>query len=187
MRDPDRTRARRHGMLAVGIAVVVLATGCTARGEPATPVASADRQAQVAERGQSVMPFDLDATTHHFTKTGSGGVQTVVADDPEDTSQVVLVRQHLQQEADRFRRGDFTDPASIHGDQMPGLAVLRDSPGKVTVEYAATGTGARITYDSGDTAVVAALHSWFDAQVGDHGAHATPGTPSDPSPSPASR
>jgi hypothetical protein len=187
MRDPDRPRTRRHGMLAVGIALVAVATGCAARAEPAPPVASADRQAQVAERGQSVMPFDLDATTHHFTKTGSGGVQTVVADDPEDTSQVALIRQHLQQEADRFRRGDFTDPASIHGETMPGLAVLRDSPGKVTVEYATTGTGARITYTSNDTAVVAALHAWFDAQVGDHGAHATPGAPSAASPSPASR
>ncbi|RSM62034.1 hypothetical protein DMB66_23015 [Actinoplanes sp. ATCC 53533] len=70
---------------------------------------------------------------------------------------------------------------------MPGLAVLRDSPGGVTVEYATTGTGARITYDSGDTTVVAALHDWFDAQVGDHGAHATPGAPSEASPSPAGR
>ena len=177
---PGRVGSRR-GALAVAIAAVALAAGCTNAETPA-PAASADRQAQVAERGQSVMPFDLDRTTHHFTKTGSGGVQTVVADDPQDASQVGLVRQHLRQEADRFRRGDFTDPASIHGDQMPGLAALRGSPGKVTVEYAPTGDGARITYTSGDAAIVAALHAWFDAQVSDHGAHATPGAPSDPSP-----
>lgn len=181
MKDTDRFRARRYRALAVAIVVATLAAGCTDIGTAAAPAADADRQAQVAERGQSVMPFDLDRTTHHFTKTGSGGVQIVVADDPQDAGQVGLVRQHLQQEADRFRRGDFTDPASIHGDQMPGLAALRGSSGKVTVEYATTSDGARITYTSGDAAIVAALHAWFDAQVSDHGAHATPAAPSGPS------
>lgn len=182
MRDPNHSRTRRHGMLAVAVAAA-LAAGCADSDGPAAPAASADRQAQVAERGQSVMPFNLDRTTHHFTKSGSGGVQTVVADDPGDSSQVGLIRQHLRQEAERFRRGDFTDPASIHGDQMPGLAVLRDSTGKATVTYATTDDGARITYTSGDTEIVAALHAWFDAQVSDHGLHATPGAPSDPRPS----
>jgi hypothetical protein len=183
MTDTDRFRAGR--MLAVAIVVATLAAGCGDNGTAAAP--TADRQAQVAERGQTVMPFDLDRTTHHFTKTGSGGVQTVVADDPQDGNQVGLIRQHLQQEADRFRRGDFTDPASIHGDQMPGLAVLRTSASKVAVEYATTSDGARITYTSGDTAIITALHAWFDAQVGDHGAHATPAAPPDPSPASSSR
>jgi hypothetical protein len=187
MKDTDRFRARRYRALAVALVVATPAAGCTDNGDTAAPTAGADRQAQVAERGQSVMPFDLDRTTHRFTKTGSGGVQTVVADDPQDASQVGLVRQHLRQEADRFRRGDFTDPASIHGDQMPGLAALRGSAGKVTVEYATTGDGARITYTSGDTAIVTALHAWFDAQVSDHGAHATRGAPSGPAPSSPSR
>jgi hypothetical protein len=183
MTDTDRRRVRRFGVLAVAIAAAAVSGGCADRDAAPAPAASADRQAQVAERGQSVMPFDLDRTTHQFVKTGSGGVQTVVADDPRDGSQVGLIRQHLQQEADRFRRGDFTDPAAIHGDQMPGLTVLRASPGLITVEYAATSDGARITYASDDTAAIDALHAWFDAQVSDHGAHATPAGPDSPRPS----
>ena len=58
---------------------------------------------------------------------------------------------------------------------MPGLAALRDSAGKIAVEYAETAGGGRIVYTAGDPALVGALHAWFDAQVGDHGAHATGG------------
>ncbi|MFI6265839.1 hypothetical protein [Micromonospora sp. NPDC051006] len=176
MKSPDSSRARRYTLLALTAAMATSITACADVGRGSTaPTASADRQAQVAERGQSVMPFELDRTTHHFQKGNGGGVQTVVADDPRDVKQVDLVRRHLQQEAERFRRGDFTDPASIHGGQMPGLDVLRDSASRLEIEYGTTDDGARITYTSSDTTVVAALHAWFDAQVSDHGAHATSG------------
>ena len=171
----DRRRAHRYTLLAA-VAVAALSAGCADGGDrPAAPTASSDRQAEVAERGESVMPFDLDRTTHRFSKTDSGGVQTVVADDPKDTSQIGLIQQHLRHEADQFRRGDFTDPARIHGTEMPGLAPLLDGAGKITVGYEATADGARITYTTSEDALVAALHAWFDAQVSDHGQHATQG------------
>lgn len=70
------------------------------------------------------MPFDLEATTHRFEPVKDGLLQTVVADNPRDAEQVRLVRQHLASEAERFAAGDYSDPASIHGDDMPGLAEL---------------------------------------------------------------
>ena len=48
-----------------------------------------ERQVLVAERGKSVMPFDLEQTTHRFTPTATGGVQDVVADQSGDTSRSV--------------------------------------------------------------------------------------------------
>jgi hypothetical protein len=39
-----------------------------------------------------------------------------VADDPSDSDQVALVREHVRDEADRFARADFDDPAHIHGE-----------------------------------------------------------------------
>lgn len=121
------------------------------------------------------MPFDLERTTHHFDKTAGGGVQTVVADDASDSGQVRLVREHLRMEADRFRRGDFTDPTRIHGTAMPGLDALKGSAGRIDIAFTETAGGGRITYRTADPALVAALHAWFDAQVGDHGEHAEPG------------
>jgi hypothetical protein len=59
-----------------------------------------------------------------FNPTEYGGIQTVVADDPTNREQIELVRFHLQEEVARFRVGDFGDPETIHGDDMPCIAVL---------------------------------------------------------------
>ena len=88
---------------------------------------------------------------------------------------IELVEGFADAGSDRFRRGDFTDPARIHGDEMPGLAALRAGAGSMTVDYADTAGGALITYTSPDAALVASLHAWIDAQVSDHGGHATHG------------
>ena len=138
----------------------------------ADSAALASRRAEVAARGALVMPFDLERTTHVFTPTVEGGVQTVVADDADDREQVRLVREHLSGEAGRFRRGDFADPAAIHGDEMPGLAELREGASRIRVEYADVPAGGRIRYSTGDPALARVLHAWFAAQRSDHGAHA---------------
>jgi hypothetical protein len=173
MTRTDRTPARLRRLVAAPAVVVLLAlgTGCAAPGGQV----SDERLAEVADRGRSVMPFDLERTTHRFAEADTGGVQTVVSDDPADTAQIDLVREHLREEAGRFAAGDFTDPGRIHGHDMPGLAALREGAGRIGVEYADTADGGRITYTTSEPALVAALHAWFDAQVGDHGSHATHG------------
>lgn len=179
--DPAVTRGRLWALRCVALltaaAIIATGAGCTdTGGGRARPAASTDRQAQVAERGAAVMPFNLERTTHRFAQTDTGGVQTVVADNPTDTTQIELIQQHLRREAARFLGGDFTDPARTHGTDMPGLAALRNSAGKAAVDYADTADGARITYTTYDPALVTALHVWFDAQVSDHGTHATHAT-----------
>lgn len=163
-------RATRAGTVALAVVGLSLTAGCGQEGDGGTR--ATDRQAEVAERGASVMPFDLDATTHRFEPRDDGLVQTVVADDPGDADQVALVRRHLADEAERFAAGDFGDPASIHGEEMPGLAELVAGAAEVDVVYADVPDGARITYTSDDLALVGALHRWGEAQVSDHGDHA---------------
>ena len=68
------------------------------------------RQAQVADAGSQVMPFDLNRTTHVFAELPDGGRQTVTADTPKDVEQIALIRQHLQDEAEKFRRADSVTP-----------------------------------------------------------------------------
>jgi hypothetical protein len=137
-----------------------------------TGTPEADRQAEVAARGAEVMPFDLSKTKHVFAKDSSGGVQTVTANDPADTLNIRLIRAHLTTEAAKFGRGEFDDPAAIHGAAMPGLAELRASSGKLAVLYAEVPSGARITFITSEPGLRAGLHRWFDAQVSDHGEHA---------------
>ncbi|MES5819732.1 aspartate carbamoyltransferase [Streptomyces sp. RG80] len=133
------------------------------------------RQEAVAERGRTVMPFDLEQTTHHFTPTETGGVQDVVADQSDDATQVNLIRTHLQQEAKAFSQGDFGDPAQIHGDSMPGLTELEGGYKRIEVRYRQRPDGATLTYETEEPALVDALHDWFEAQLSDHGDHAEPG------------
>ncbi|MFD5259118.1 aspartate carbamoyltransferase [Streptomyces bobili] len=134
-----------------------------------------DRQETVAERGQSVMPFDLEQTTHRFTPTKTGGVQDVVADQPDDAKQIGLIRTHLQKEAKAFSQGDFGDPAQIHGDSMPGLKGLQEGYERIEVRYRERPEGAILTYTTDEPALVDALHGWFKAQLSDHGDHAESG------------
>lgn len=130
-----------------------------------------ERQAAVAEAGAQVMPFALDETTHIFTNTPTGGRQDVVADNPSDELNIEQIREHLSEEATRFRGGDFSDPEAIHGPEMPGLATLKARFDEIDVEYSEAESGATIVYAADDPDVVTAIHLWFTAQTSDHGAH----------------
>jgi hypothetical protein len=139
-------------------------------------MADSQRQAQVSERGGDVMPFSLSATTHFFARSVQGGVQQVVAKKPDDTSQVKLVRLHLQSIREQFLRNDYAGPSHIHGKDMPGLAELTAAtPGQIDITYKEIAGGASLTYATANGALVAALHQWFEAQLSDHGGDAKSG------------
>lgn len=168
-------RKRRIRLLLAGLAVITAVSGgyvLVGQNGQASPAA---RQEEVAAKGREVMPFDLERTTHRFTKTATGGLQTVTADDPADDRQAALIRGHLAEEAAGFDRGDYGDPASIHGGEMPGLRELEAGHDRIDIRYADAPAGARITYTTSDPALIKALHAWFDAQVTDHGQHAEHG------------
>lgn len=81
------------------------------------------RQQEVAKKGAMVMPFNVHNSTHVFQKNPSGGIQQVVAKDPNDKDLVAAIRTHLEMEAERFGKGDYSDPMKIHGKGMPGGAI----------------------------------------------------------------
>lgn len=155
--------------LSIALIVSLLALAACAGTSPT------DRQAEVAQRGSQVMPFDLSKSMHTFTKTDDGGREAVTANDPSDQSQIALIRQHLAEEQAKFSRGDFGDPAQIHGMDMPGISQLSADYRQVTVTYQDTPTGGELRYQSADPAIVSALHDWFDRQVMDHGSSAQAG------------
>lgn len=160
----------RPTSLAISAIVAVAMLGACSRDSSAQ--ALADRQQAVAAAGAEVMPFDLDATTHVFEKNETGGIQRVLADTPGDEAEIELIRLHLEEEANRFRVGDFSDPAAIHGSDMPGLAILAERAPEIGVTVQLIEHGASITYATNEPDLVDAIHDWFDAQVTDHGSHA---------------
>jgi len=133
--------------------------------------ADSGRQATVRARGASVMPFDLNQTTHRFITLPDGGRQSVTAKDPTNQEQVRLIQAHLPDIVSRFQNGDFSDPTAIHGQDMAGVAELAASArqGRLQIVYTALRDGGQIKYTSRDQKTIAALHAWFAAQLSDHG------------------
>jgi hypothetical protein len=170
----DRHPSHRHPttlILVVSAYLTVIVLGGTAAGTERSSTAA--RQAEVATRGAQVMPFDLEQTMHVFQSLGDGGLQTVTVKDPENREQIALIQAHLKDEAAKFQRGDFSDPAKIHGEGMPGLAELKAGAGLIDVQYLPLPDGAQIRYTTKDPTLVMAIHHWFIAQRADHGPHAS--------------
>tara|TARA_R110002073_G_C9257786_1_gene563156 strand:- start:189 stop:683 length:495 start_codon:yes stop_codon:yes gene_type:complete len=147
----------------------------------ATPIYATDsidekRLDEVTERGTHVMPFNLEKTTHVFSRTANGGIQQVIAKDKSDTDQIQKIRDHLSEITEEFKQGDFSKPAHIHGKDMPGLAELKTAnPDQIKFEYKWLPDGAQINYSTELPQLVKAIHQWFDAQLSDHAHHAVPG------------
>lgn len=140
--------------------------------------ASEDRLDEVAKHGAHVMPFSLEQTTHIFSKTEKGGLQQVIVKDSSNAEQIKLIREHLSKISQEFIQGDFSDPAKIHGEDMPGLAELRlATPGQIKIVYKELPNGAEIDYSTDDEKLVEAIYKWFDAQLSDHARHAVSGHP----------
>jgi len=138
--------------------------------------ATEERLDEVARHGAHVMPFSLEQTTHIFSKTDKGGLQQVIAKDSSDSGQIRLIREHLSEISEEFSQGNFSDPAEIHGDDMPGLAELRAAqPGEIRIVYKELPDGAEIDYSTDEAKLINAIHQWFDAQLSDHARHAIPG------------
>jgi hypothetical protein len=140
--------------------------------------ASDERLDEVARRGARVMPFSLEQTTHVFSKTEEGGVQQVIVKDSANAGQIQLIREHLSKISREFMQGDFSDPARIHGEGMPGLTELKAAkPGQVKIAFKELPAGAEIDYSTDDPKLIDAIHRWFDAQLSEHARHAMPGHP----------
>jgi hypothetical protein len=150
--------------LAKAVSILLLLGGSTLFAQ--TP------QERVHQMAHSVMPFDMSKTVHIFKMTESGGVQRVIAKDADDTDQIALIQHHLKHEAEKFQHGDYSDPARLHGGDMPGLKDLQAGASGIKVSYAALSVGAEITFETTDLHLLTAIHRWFGAQLSEYGADA---------------
>ncbi len=137
--------------------------------------ASQERIDEIVKRGVHVMPFDLELTTHVFSKTAKGGVQELIVKNPDNSEQITLIREHLYKISAEFQQGDFSNSAKIHGDNMSGLDELRKAKlNQVNVVYKDFPNGAKIIYSTDAASLVTAIQ-WFEAQLSDHSRHAISG------------
>lgn len=129
-------------------------------------------QERVHAISHTVMPFDMSKTIHIFKMTEFGGIERIVVRNPRDVDQVALIRRHLEREAGKFQRGDYSDPAKLHGSNMPGLKELEAHTSQIKVSYSELPDGAQITFKTKSLRLLTAIHRWFGAQLSEHGADA---------------
>lgn len=167
-----RNMVRNKSILLVLVSMFPLLVSCGTKSEPTGSI-NINRVSEVRDRGSAVMPFDLDKTLHTFEKTSDGGVQIVSLRGLGNSDQLTPIREHLKKITTDFENGDFGDPVSIHGSEMPGLSTLQANPSKFSINYIELETGAKLEYRSTDDEIISAIHLWFDAQLADHASDAT--------------
>lgn len=133
-----------------------------------TPTPAADHHTAVNTRGDHVMGFDHDKTTHHFRLTKSGGVIEVSANDPKDTATRDAIRQHLTHIVQLFAAGDFDAPMLIHGQVPPGVPEMKARLKLIQWKAADMPAGGSIVIKSKDAGAIDAIHQFLRFQIEDH-------------------
>jgi hypothetical protein len=127
-----------------------------------------DHQSQVNERGDHVMGFSHEKTTHHFRLFTDGGSIDVGANDPKDTESRNQIQMHLSHIAQMFAAGDFKAPMLIHDQVPPGVPVLEKLKNVVTYRFEKTERGGRVRITTQNGEALRALHEFLRFQITDH-------------------
>ncbi len=124
--------------------------------------------AAVNEKGDHVMGFDHEKTTHHFTLTSHGGVIAVSANDETDTASRDAIRSHLSHIAKMFSAGDFDAPMLIHDRVPPGVPVMKEKKASIRYAYEKTKNGGEVVISTSDPKALEAVHEFLRFQISDH-------------------
>jgi hypothetical protein len=124
--------------------------------------------AGVDQRGDHVMGFSHDKTTHHFRLYKDGGAIEVTANDSKDTASRDQVRMHLAHIAKMFAGGDFNAPMLIHDRVPPGVPALERLKAEVKYEYRQSARGGTVRITTRNPEALAALHEFLKFQIEDH-------------------
>jgi len=119
-------------------------------------------------RGDHVMGFDHDKTTHHFTLTKTGGIIQVTTNDSSDSASRDHIRMHLQHISKAFSAGDFTDPHEVHAEDPPGFPVMKERKDKISYQFESIARGGRVVITTEDAIGVAAVHEYLRYQIREH-------------------
>lgn len=131
-------------------------------------VAGQDHQHGVDKRGDKVMGFPHDKTTHHFRLHADGGEIEVEANESADAVNRDLIRQHLGHIAKKFAAGDFSAPMMIHDQNPPGVPTMTLRKDKISYRYEELPRGARVRMVTKDKESLEAIHKFLKFQISDH-------------------
>lgn len=127
-------------------------------------------------RGRAVMGVDQYTSIHRFDALPDGG-RIELQRDRDDSAGTAAIRAHMRTIALAFARGDFTAPATVHLETVPGVPVMRARRASIRYEPIDLPRGAALRIRTRDAAAIAAVHEFLAYQRREHratdaGAHA---------------
>src|SRR5207253_577627 len=123
---------------------------------------------QMEQRGDRVMGFSHENTTHHFRLSKDGGAIEVEANDASDDQSRDQIRQHLSHIAKMFADGNFKAPMLIHDQTPAGVEIMARHKAEIQYDYEQTGRGARIRISTKNEDARSAIHDFLRFQISEH-------------------
>ena len=134
-----------------------------------SPSPDQDKHSEDAvKRGEHVMGFSHEATTHHFRLFKDGGEIVVTAKDSNDKASIEQIRTHLGHIAKMFSSGNFKAPMLIHDTNPPGIATMTRREEQMRYEFSEAERGARIRLVTASPETTDAVHAFLLFQIVDH-------------------
>jgi hypothetical protein len=122
----------------------------------------------VNKRGDQVMGFSHEKTTHHFRLFEDGGAIEVTANDAKDTASRDQIRMHLGHIAGMFTAGNFEAPFLVHAMNPPGVATMKELREKIDYKFANTDRGGRVRITTRGSEALKAVHEFLRFQIDEH-------------------
>jgi len=125
-------------------------------------------QHDMAKRGDTVMGFSHEKTTHHFELSYDGGAIDVRANDVKDTESRDQILSHFRHIAQMFADGNFNAPMLVHDTDVPGTATMSKLKDQLHWTLTETPRGARLTVIADNKPALDAVHEFLRFQIQDH-------------------
>ena len=121
-----------------------------------------------AEHGVSAAG-PLSASSHQYVAQPDGVDMVMTATSDADIEAITAIQAHMQDEATRFRNGDYADDMAMGNPDL--IAALRAHQDDITVTVVVAGATSTIQFRSQDSATIALLKTWADQMSTHHADH----------------
>ncbi len=160
----------------LGFPVCVLAQSTGEK--PVKPASHDSAYAAMQARGKQAMGVDQYTSVHKFDSYPDGG-RIELQRDRDDSAGVAAIRAHIAEIASAFKRGDFSTPAFVHMQMVPGTKTMAAKRSLIAYEVHNLPRGAELRITTTDPEALKAIHEFMAFQRSDHHAagHVDPGKP----------
>ena len=134
---------------------------------PAPNAAADSAFAGLQTRGETAMGVDQYTSSHRFEPLPDGG-RIELQRDVDDPAGIARIRAHLREIATAFGSGDFSTPAFVHMQTVPGTRVMAEKRSLIVYAVNDLPRGGEVRMTTRDAEALAAIHEFLAFQRSDH-------------------